>query len=80
MITSKPKRQPSESGIRKHISRASIAAVEKHSPKNVQLRLPHGLLARIDQVIESRPVKVPRHTWFLEAITTKLEGEEPTLS
>ena len=38
----------------------------------VILRLPSGILGRIDDAVKARPVKMPRHTWILEAIVEKL--------
>ena len=78
MISRKPERKVkvTESEVRKHISRAAISAVEQHRPKSVQLRLSREMLDRIDQVLAERAVKVPRHTWFLEAIASKLATEE----
>ena len=32
-------------------------------------------LTRIDQAVEARLVKVPRHTWLMEAVIEKLERE-----
>jgi hypothetical protein len=46
------------------------------SPAPVVLRMPPDVLARIDRAVEARRVKVPRHTWLMEAIMEKLEWEE----
>ena len=40
------------------------------------LRLPRILLNRIDAVVHKRLIKIPRHTWILEALVEKLEREE----
>ena len=42
----------------------------------VVLRVPAHLLGRIDEVLASRLLKTPRHTWLLEAVLEKLEREE----
>jgi len=42
----------------------------------VVLRIPAHLLGRIDEVLASRLLKTPRHTWLLEAVLEKLEREE----
>jgi hypothetical protein len=44
-------------------------------PAPVVLRLPPDVLTRIDQAVEARRVKVPRHTWLMEAVIEKLERE-----
>ena len=52
---------------------------EKKSKKQVvpiTLRIPNHIIERIAQVIASRPIRIPRHTWILEAILEKLEREE----
>ncbi len=41
----------------------------------ILLRLPTGLLEQVDAVLKARPVKLPRHTWLLEAIHEKLSRE-----
>ena len=44
-------------------------------PTPVVLRVPTTLLGRIDEVLDARVVKIPRHTWLLEAVVEKLERE-----
>jgi len=41
----------------------------------ILLRLPPDMLERLDAALKSRPVKLPRHTWILEAIHEKLTRE-----
>lgn len=59
------------------VARATSVPVAPHKPAPVVLRMPLGVLARIDQAVENRRVKVPRHTWLLEAVIEKLERETP---
>lgn len=47
-------------------------------PQLLQLRIDRELLASIDTVIHRRRVKIPRHTWILEALHEKLEREDPS--
>ena len=60
----------------------SVAQVEKRKPLDdnkpqlVQLRLDRHVVDRIDAVLETRLVKIPRHTWLLEAVHEKLTREE----
>lgn len=42
----------------------------------VVLRLPEKLLNELDAAVEQRSVRIPRHTWLLEAIAEKLEREQ----
>lgn len=41
------------------------------------VRLPSGVLSRIDKARAGRAVRVPRNTWILEALIEKLGREEP---
>ncbi|WP_309710662.1 hypothetical protein [Armatimonas sp.] len=52
---------------------------EQEKTALVNLRLPTSLLAEIDEVIKSKRVKIPRHTWLLEAIAERLTNEKEEL-
>lgn len=41
----------------------------------VSLRIPGPLAERLDNVLQDRLIRVPRHTWILEAIVEKLDRE-----
>jgi hypothetical protein len=45
---------------------------------SVILRLPPDVIARVDRAVQSRRVKIPRHTWLLEAVVEKLDREAVT--
>lgn len=45
-------------------------------PKNVLLTIPRSEHSRIEILLKTRRVRIPRHTWILEAIVEKLEREE----
>jgi len=38
----------------------------------LSLRLPIAMLEEIDKAVKSRPYKMPRHMWLLEAVHEKL--------
>lgn len=42
----------------------------------ISLRLPREFSERIEAVLDKRSLKIPRHTWLLEAVVEKLEREE----
>ena len=46
-------------------------------PTKVLLTIPTDSHTRIEIVLAERRVRIPRHTWLLEAIVEKLEREEP---
>jgi hypothetical protein len=54
-------------------ARAEVAETDQIVP--VILRLPSSMLKSIDKAVRSRPVRIPRHTWLLEAVHEKLSRE-----
>lgn len=48
----------------------------KDKPSSVILRIPPQLLERIELARQERPVRIPRHTWLLEAVVEKLDREK----
>ena len=81
-ITPKPKAQKesSEVDINALINRGGSPPTlhEEQSTdavKLVQLRLGLELLEKIDASRSKRLVKIPRHTWILEALLEKLDRE-----
>lgn len=44
----------------------------------ILLRLPADLMERLETALRERPVRLPRHTWILEAIHEKLLREAST--
>jgi hypothetical protein len=65
-----------EALINKGGSAASPDAGEKDDAVAVVLRLPAGVLTRVDAAVKARPIRTPRHTWLLEAVHEKLRREE----
>ncbi len=45
-------------------------------PVAVLIKIPAGMLEKVDSSINSRPVKISRRVWLLEAIHEKLCKEE----
>ena len=48
---------------------------KKVEEKPILLRVPSDVLERIDEIVSSKQIKTPRHTWLLEAVFEKLEKE-----
>jgi hypothetical protein len=48
----------------------------KGKPSTVNLRIDSDILKRIDIAVQSRNVRIPRHTWMMEALVEKLLREE----
>lgn len=55
-------------------ARSAVSGPEK--PVKVVLTIPAASQTRIEAVLARRKVRIPRHTWLLEAIVEKLEREE----
>jgi hypothetical protein len=86
-ITRKPQKRAGNGGtpvdIEALINRGGSAATtpppEAAKPSTpILLRIPGGMMEQLDVVLKARPVKLPRHTWILEAIHEKLSRELPT--
>ena len=43
--------------------------------RQVVLRMPKNILDQVDNAVRQRAVRIPRHTWLLEAIVEKLDRE-----
>jgi hypothetical protein len=43
---------------------------------SVILRIPADVIERINQTVQARRIKTPRHTWLMEAIMEKLDREQ----
>ena len=82
-VTKKPKPKATapvvdvDALIRKGGSIAAEPSPADSGPRAVSLvlRLPAEVAQRIDQAVQTRRVKTPRHTWLLEAVMEKLERE-----
>jgi hypothetical protein len=80
-ITRKPKAVPGpvvdiDALIHKGGSIAGSEAPQRSDrPAPVVLRIPADVLTQVDTAVQRRPVRIPRHTWIMEAIVEKLERE-----
>jgi len=45
------------------------------SPTPILLRIPAEMMNQLDAALKARPVRLPRHTWILEAIHEKLSRD-----
>jgi hypothetical protein len=64
-----------EALINKGGSHAVETAEIGKDPVAVLLKVPAAMLEQVDHAAKSRPVKIPRRTWILEAIHEKLSRE-----
>ena len=55
----------------------SAAKPQQETPKDVRftLHIPGPLCQDLDQLRETRPLKISRHQWVLEAILEKIQRE-----
>jgi hypothetical protein len=83
-IVGKPeKKSASEKDIFDLINKGgSVSTREKSSAdselkeKQLSLRVPIPIMDKIAASIKTRTIRIPRHTWILEAIIEKLSKEE----
>jgi hypothetical protein len=65
-----------EALIRKGGSVAGDTSLEQaDKPTSVILRIPADVIAQIEKAVLARRLKIPRHTWLLEAVMEKLDRE-----
>ena len=55
---------------------AAPASRDAAKPSAVVVRIPAHMLEGIERARAARAVRIPRHTWLLEAIAEKLEREQ----
>ncbi|MEB3703234.1 hypothetical protein Bealeia1_02016 (plasmid) [Candidatus Bealeia paramacronuclearis] len=83
-IVGKPeKKSASEKDIFDLINRGGSVSTQAKSSadlelkeKQLSLRVPLPLIDKIATSIKKRTIRIPRHTWILEAIIEKLSKEE----
>ena len=58
--------------------RGSPTAIQKleGGDRQVSLRIPEAILSEIDDLVRGRSVRIPRHTWLMEAVVEKLKREK----
>lgn len=88
-VTAKPKRADTDAGkapvdVDALINRGGSVAVSEpvqaspaplRSTATINLRIPMQVVEKIDESLDTRPVKTPRHRWLMEAVIEKLERE-----
>jgi len=48
-----------------------------HASQQIVLRVPEDIFELLNLAVQRRLVKIPRHTWLLEAVMEKLTRELP---
>ena len=69
---------PKETAINALINKGGSIATngeKQGSEKAIIVRIPNEAVAKIDSIVSSKQIKIPRHTWLLEAVFEKLERE-----
>jgi hypothetical protein len=75
---SQPKsRKKSSRSVEANMSSPIISRDQKNSTVTVSLRLPASMLKEIDKAVKTRPYRMPRHMWLLEAVHEKLMRLRP---
>jgi hypothetical protein len=55
----------------------TISRDQRNGTVTVSLRLPASMLKEIDKAVKTRPYRMPRHMWLLEAVHEKLMRLRP---
>ncbi|NEP03222.1 MAG: hypothetical protein F6K58_32210 [Symploca sp. SIO2E9] len=71
------KSTPTEKQVQELIEKGGSVTTEtqKSEISAVTLRIDSQLLLEVDAAVKKRRVKIPRHTWIIEAIAEKLDRE-----
>jgi hypothetical protein len=78
-----PKRNQSKLGekrrvrVQERVGSPIISRDQRNSTVTVSLRLPASMLKEIDKAVKTRPYRMPRHMWLLEAVHEKLMRLRP---
>jgi predicted DNA-binding protein len=57
-------------------ARSSAASVEVEKETVINIRLPLSVVEKVDRIVRRRRVRIPRHSWLLEAVYAHLDEEE----
>ncbi len=87
-VTRKPAKKPTPQAVDVEalilkggsVAGEAEAAGQTGKAASVVLRIPADVMERVDQAVQSRRIKTPRHTWLLEAIVEKLDREQADIS
>ncbi len=87
-VTRKPAKKPAPQAVDVEalilkggrVAGEAEAAGQAGKAASVVLRIPADLMERVDQAVQARRIKTPRHTWLLEAIMEKLDREQADIS
>lgn len=57
-------------------TRTSAPSVEVEKEAVINIRLPLSVVEKVDCIVRRRRVRIPRHSWLLEAVYAHLDEEE----
>lgn len=61
---------------RKARGRAAADSAEIEREAVINIRLPVSVVEKVDRIVRRRRVRIPRHSWLLEAVYAHLDEEE----
>lgn len=73
--TEKTQKEPDINALINKGGSTAETSIKKEEGKPVLVRVPSDMLKQIDEIVSSKKIKIPRHTWLLEAVFEKLERE-----
>lgn len=57
-------------------ARSVAPSVEIEKEAVINIRLPLSVVEKVDRIVRRRRVRIPRHSWLLEAVYAHLDEEE----
>lgn len=66
----------SPESVRKAVGRAAADSAEIEKETVINIRLPLSVVEKVDRIVRRRRVRIPRHSWLLEAVYAHLDEEE----
>ncbi len=73
--TEKVAKEPNIAALINKGGSTAETTIEKVEEKPILIRVPSDVIKQIDNIVSSKRIKTPRHTWLLEAVFEKLERE-----
>src|SRR6185437_2795866 len=73
-ISKRTSRRGTEKVVKESGRAAANAAEAKEAVINI--RLPLSVVEKVDRIVRRRRVRIPRHSWLLEAVYAHLDEEE----
>jgi nicotinamide mononucleotide (NMN) deamidase PncC len=72
MAEREPRKRPAKRGVSVTGTDTPESRDKRNGTVTVSLRIPASMLKEVDKAVKSRPYRMPRHMWLLEAVHEKI--------